>query len=47
MTATALRSAAEAGATRASLDASGPGIPLYLRLGFTALGHLTQFSRSG
>lgn len=47
MTATALRSAAEVGATRASLDASGPGIPLYLRLGFTALGQLTQFSRSG
>ena len=33
MTTAALRSAAESGATRASLDASGPGIPLYQRLG--------------
>ena len=47
MTATALRSAAESGAIRASLDASGPGILLYRRLGFTALGQITQFSRSG
>jgi hypothetical protein len=47
MTAAALRSAAESGATRASLDASGPGIPLYRRLGFTAVAQMTQFSRSG
>ncbi len=47
MTATALRSAAESGASRASLDASGAGVPLYRRLGFTGLGHPTQFSRSG
>ena len=45
MTAAALRSAAESGATRASLDASGPGVPLYRRLGFTAVAQLTQFSR--
>lgn len=47
MTASALRSAAESGATRASLDASGPGIPLYRQLGFTAVAQMTQFSRSG
>jgi GNAT superfamily N-acetyltransferase len=47
MTAVALRSAAESGATRASLDASGPGIPLYRRLGFTAVAQITQYSRSG
>jgi len=45
MTAAALRSAANAGATRASLDASGAGIPLYRRLGFTAVARITQFSR--
>ena len=47
MTAVALRAAADSGATRASLDASGPGIPLYRRLGFTAVAQITQFSRSG
>lgn len=47
MTAAALHSAAESGATRACLDASGAGIPLYRRLGFTAVAQLTQFSRSG
>jgi GNAT superfamily N-acetyltransferase len=47
MTAAALRSAVKSGATRASLDASGPGIPLYRRLGFTAVAQITQFSRSG
>jgi GNAT superfamily N-acetyltransferase len=47
MTAAALRSAMKSGATRASLDASGPGIPLYRRLGFTAVAQMTQFSRSG
>ena len=47
MTAAALRSAATAGASRASLDASGPGISLYRRLGFTAVAQMTQFSRSG
>jgi ribosomal protein S18 acetylase RimI-like enzyme len=47
MTALALRSAAESGATRASLDASGPGVHLYRRLGFTAVAQITQFSRSG
>jgi hypothetical protein len=46
MTAAALRSAVKAGATRASLDASGPGIPLYQRLGFTAAAQITQFNRS-
>jgi GNAT superfamily N-acetyltransferase len=47
MTAAALWSAAESGATRACLDASGPGVPLYLRLGFTPAAQITQFSRSG
>jgi ribosomal protein S18 acetylase RimI-like enzyme len=47
MTAAALRSAAESGAVRATLDASGPGAPLYRRLGFTAVAQLTQFSPSG
>jgi hypothetical protein len=47
MTAAALRSAAESGATRASLDASGAGVSLYRRLGFAAVAQLTQFSRSG
>jgi ribosomal protein S18 acetylase RimI-like enzyme len=47
MTGTALRSAAESGAIRASLDASGPGIRLYRRLGFTELGQITQFSPAG
>jgi ribosomal protein S18 acetylase RimI-like enzyme len=45
MTAAALRSALNSGATRASLDASGAGIPLYQRLGFTAAAQITQFSR--
>jgi hypothetical protein len=45
MTAAALRSALNSGATRASLDASGAGIPLYRRLGFTAAAKITQFSR--
>lgn len=45
MTAAALRSAREAGASRACLDASAAGIPLYERLGFAAAGRLTQFSR--
>jgi ribosomal protein S18 acetylase RimI-like enzyme len=44
MTAAALRAAADDGAARASLDASGPGVPLYQRLGFTAVTELTQFS---
>jgi ribosomal protein S18 acetylase RimI-like enzyme len=44
MTAAALRSAANAGARRASLDASGPGVPLYRRLGFAAVAEMTQFS---
>jgi ribosomal protein S18 acetylase RimI-like enzyme len=47
MTAAALRSAAESGATRATLDASGPAIALYRRLGFTAVARLTQFSPAG
>jgi ribosomal protein S18 acetylase RimI-like enzyme len=47
MTAAVLRSAADSGATRASLDASQPGIPLYRRLGFTAVAQMTQFSCSG
>jgi ribosomal protein S18 acetylase RimI-like enzyme len=46
MTAVALRAAATSGATRASLDASESGVALYQRLGFTAMGRLTQFSRS-
>lgn len=46
MTAAGLQSAAQAGATRACLDASGPGVPLYLRLGFTAAAQITQFSRA-
>ncbi|MGN6243087.1 MAG: GNAT family N-acetyltransferase [Motilibacteraceae bacterium] len=44
MTAVALRSAMGTGATRACLDASGAGVPLYERLGFTAAGGITQFS---
>jgi ribosomal protein S18 acetylase RimI-like enzyme len=47
MTAAALRSAAQSGASRASLDASGPGASLYRRLGFTDAARLTQFSRPG
>lgn len=47
MTAAALRSAANDGAVRASLDASGPGVGLYRRLGFAALAEVTQFSRAG
>jgi len=47
MTAAALRSAAERGATRASLDASGTGVRLYRRLGFTPVARMTQFSRTG
>jgi GNAT superfamily N-acetyltransferase len=46
MTTAALSSALQSGATRASLDASGAGIPLYQRLGFTAAAQITQFSRS-
>lgn len=46
MTAVALHSALQSGATRASLDASGPGIPLYRRLGFTPAAQIDQFSRS-
>lgn len=46
MTAAALRLAAESGATRASLDASDAGIPLYRRLGFIAVAEMTQFSRT-
>ena len=44
MTAAALGSAAAAGATRACLDASGAGVQLYQRLGFTAVAGLTQFN---
>lgn len=47
MTAAALHSAAESGASRACLDASGLGVPLYRRLGFAAVASLTQFSRAG
>ncbi|MGL5819273.1 MAG: GNAT family N-acetyltransferase [Phycicoccus sp.] len=47
MTAVALHSAVTAGAVRASLDASGPGVPLYRRLGFTTAAQITRFSRSG
>jgi ribosomal protein S18 acetylase RimI-like enzyme len=46
MTAAALRSAVSTGASRASLDASGPGVALYRRLGFTACAEMTQFSRT-
>lgn len=47
MAAAALRSAMKSGATRASLDASGPAIELYRRLGFATVGQMTQFSRFG
>lgn len=46
MTATALRAALRLGASRACLDASGAGVPLYRRLGFMATGTMTQFTRS-
>ncbi|MDX6265606.1 MAG: hypothetical protein QOD70_346 [Frankiales bacterium] len=46
MTATALRPALRLGASRACLDASGAGVPLYRRLGFMATGTMTQFTRS-
>lgn len=46
MTAAALRSAASTGARRASLDASGPAVALYRRLGFAVGGQITQFSRT-
>ncbi len=45
MTAVALRSARDAGARHACLDASGAGVPLYRRLGFTPVGPMTQYSR--
>lgn len=47
MTAAGLLSAVKAGATRDCLDASGPGVPLYRRLGFPAVAQITRFSRSG
>ena len=47
MTAAAARSAVELGAARACLDASGLGISLYRRLGFTAVGRIILFSRTG
>jgi GNAT superfamily N-acetyltransferase len=46
MTATALRAAHRLGASRACLDASAAGVPLYQRLGFTTAGAMTQFTRS-
>lgn len=46
MTATALRVAQRLGASRACLDASGAGVHLYQRLGFTTVGAMTQFTRS-
>jgi ribosomal protein S18 acetylase RimI-like enzyme len=46
MTAAALRWAESAGARRASLDASGPGVGLYRQLGFDVGGVMTQFSRT-
>ncbi len=46
MTSTALRTALRLGSHRACLDASGAGVPLYRRLGFTAAGTMTQFTRS-
>jgi GNAT superfamily N-acetyltransferase len=47
MTATALRSAREAGARDAGLDASDAGRELYLRLGFEAATPTTRFRSSG
>lgn len=46
MTAAALRGAVDEGARRASLDASEAGVGIYLRLGFTAVGPMTQFVRA-
>jgi len=47
MTAAALRAARDAGARRASLDASAAGLSLYLRLGFEVVGPMTRFARAG
>jgi GNAT superfamily N-acetyltransferase len=44
MTAAALRAAQESGARRACLDATGPGLRIYLRLGFEAISRTTRFS---
>lgn len=45
MTAGALRAAEDAGATRACLDASDAGLPIYRRLGFEAVARIDQFHR--
>lgn len=47
MTATALRSAGRAGASRASLDAADAAIATYSRLGFEVVARATQFFRAG
>jgi predicted acetyltransferase len=43
MTAAALRSASDAGAQRAYLDASALGLSIYQRLGFASVGAVTQY----
>jgi GNAT superfamily N-acetyltransferase len=46
MTVTALRSALDAGARQACLEASDSGIPIYLRLGFDVVAQATQFFKA-
>ena len=46
MTAAALRSAQNAGARRACLDASDAALPIYQRLGFEIVARATQFFRA-
>lgn len=46
MTAAALRSARDAGASQACLDARDEAIPIYLRLGFEIVARTTQFFRA-
>jgi GNAT superfamily N-acetyltransferase len=47
MTAAALHAARDAGARRASLDASPAGLSIYVRLGFDVVGALTRFAHPG
>lgn len=47
MTAAAIRAAHELGATRACVNATRAGRPVYERLGFTAVAATTQFVRAG
>lgn len=47
MSAAALRAAQDSGASRACLDASDAGLPIYRRLGFETVARTTRFFRAG